>query len=74
MVSGYTLPSEPSHSISMPPPIKRELKTVLNALDFRLAIKWPLGVTILSDRDRSHPMLTNKFEGFSEKYNHAEHH
>ena len=46
----------------------------LNALDFRLAIKWPLGVTILSDRDRSHPMLTNEFEGFSEEYNHAKHH
>lgn len=46
----------------------------LNAQDFRLAIKWPLGVTILSDRDRSHPMLTNEFEGFSEEDNHAEHH
>ena len=46
----------------------------LNALDFRLAIKWPLGVTILSDRDRSHPMLTNEFEGFSEEHNHAKHH
>lgn len=46
----------------------------LNALDFRLAIKWPLGVTILSNRDRSHPMLTNEFEGFSEEHNHAKHH
>lgn len=46
----------------------------LNAMDPRLAIKWPLAVTMLSDRDRSHPMLTSGFEGFSEEHNHAEHH
>lgn len=46
----------------------------LNALDFRLAIKWPMDVAMLSDRDRSHPMLTNGFEGFSEEHSHAEHH
>ncbi len=46
----------------------------LNALDFRLSIKCPLDVAMLSDRDRSHPMLANGFEGFSEEHSHAEHH
>lgn len=35
----------------------------LNAADPRLAITWPLDVTEMSDRDRSHPMLSAYFEG-----------
>ena len=37
----------------------------LNALDPGLAIKWPLDVVTLSDRDQAHsPMITNEFKGF----------
>lgn len=35
----------------------------LNALDSRLAIKWPLKITVQSDRDRGHPMIDEKFLG-----------
>jgi dTDP-4-dehydrorhamnose 3,5-epimerase len=35
----------------------------LNALGPKLAIKWPVGVAVLSERDASHPMLTNEFVG-----------
>ena len=35
----------------------------LNALDARLAIRWPLAVTEMSDRDRSHPSLRDDFFG-----------
>jgi len=31
--------------------------------DPRLCIQWPLAVTEVSDRDRSHPLLTGEFEG-----------
>lgn len=37
----------------------------LNPLDERLAIAWPLAVTLLSDRDSSHPMLGGDFKGIS---------
>ncbi|OZA25394.1 MAG: dTDP-4-dehydrorhamnose 3,5-epimerase [Hydrogenophilales bacterium 17-61-9] len=46
----------------------------LNALDPGLAIKWPLAVDILSDRDRSHPMIANEYGGFLEDSGHAKHH
>jgi dTDP-4-dehydrorhamnose 3,5-epimerase len=35
----------------------------LHPLDPRLAVAWPAAVTDLSDRDRSHPMLTPAFAG-----------
>ncbi|MFH1707464.1 MAG: dTDP-4-dehydrorhamnose 3,5-epimerase [Planctomycetota bacterium] len=35
----------------------------LNIHDPRLAIKWPLDITELSDRDRSHPVVGDGFEG-----------
>lgn len=35
----------------------------LNATDPRLAIAWPMEITELSGRDRSHPMLAADFEG-----------
>ena len=37
----------------------------LNALDPRLAIKWPLSVTECSPRDQSHSMLSPNFSGIS---------
>lgn len=33
--------------------------------DPRLAIRWPLPVTDLSDRDRSHPLIDASFEGIA---------
>lgn len=38
----------------------------VNALDPELAIKWPLEIVALSDRDRTHTILTSEFAGFSE--------
>lgn len=35
----------------------------LNAADPRLAIGWPLGITEMSDRDRSYPMLPTTYSG-----------
>ena len=46
----------------------------LNAQDPKLAIKWPLNVAVLSERDGSHPMLTNEFMGFLELQDYAKHH
>jgi dTDP-4-dehydrorhamnose 3,5-epimerase len=37
----------------------------LNALDPRLAIEWPLELTELSDRDRSHPPISADFHGIA---------
>jgi dTDP-4-dehydrorhamnose 3,5-epimerase len=36
----------------------------LNAEDPRLAIAWPLEITEMSERDRTHPLLAAGFEGF----------
>jgi dTDP-4-dehydrorhamnose 3,5-epimerase len=38
----------------------------LHAQDPRLAIKWPLGVAVLSERDAAHAMLINDSIGFLE--------
>ena len=35
----------------------------LNVADPRLAIHWPLPMTELSDRDRTHPMIDQHFQG-----------
>jgi dTDP-4-dehydrorhamnose 3,5-epimerase len=35
----------------------------VNAVDPRLGIEWPLDITELSDRDRSHPLLDVGFAG-----------
>ena len=35
----------------------------LSALDPRLDIRWPLEITEMSERDRSHPRLTDQFTG-----------
>lgn len=37
----------------------------LNANDPMLNINWPLNVTEMSDRDRTHPLLTAEFEGIA---------
>lgn len=42
---------------------KQEAEAGLNALDARLAIKWPLTVTERSLRDQHHLMLTDDFIG-----------
>jgi hypothetical protein len=45
----------------------------LNVLDSKLAIQWPLGVALLTERDGSNPMLTNEFVGFPEAQAYAKH-
>jgi dTDP-4-dehydrorhamnose 3,5-epimerase len=42
-----------------------EAERALNALDPRLAIHWPRGVTEMSERDGSHPMVSAAFEGLA---------
>lgn len=37
----------------------------LNALDPRLAIRWPEALTDMSERDRNHPLLTTSFTGIT---------
>lgn len=38
-------------------------ESAVNAIDPRLAIRWPIDIADLSERDRRHPMLTPAFEG-----------
>lgn len=35
----------------------------VNPADPRLAIRWPLAIADMSDRDRIHPMLSDEFDG-----------
>jgi dTDP-4-dehydrorhamnose 3,5-epimerase len=35
----------------------------VNAVDPSIGIPWPLDITDMSDRDRSHPMITDNFKG-----------
>ncbi len=44
---------------------KKEAEGAINAIDPRLNIQWPKAVTERSDRDKSHPMITDKFNGIS---------
>lgn len=44
-------------------PYVQEAESALNVTDPQLQINWPLTITELSDKDRSHPMITNDFEG-----------
>ena len=41
-----------------------ETKGVLNPRDCRLAIEWPLEITVLSGVDALHPMIDEDFTGF----------
>lgn len=45
---------------------KKTAEAALNATDPRLAIAWPLEISEMSDRDRSHPMLAAGFEGIEQ--------
>lgn len=42
-------------------PYSPELEAGLNTNDPALAIAWPLAISEISDRDQSHPILTNAF-------------
>jgi dTDP-4-dehydrorhamnose 3,5-epimerase len=42
-----------------------ESEAAVHAEDPRLAIHWPLTISAMSDRDRSHAMLTATFDGIS---------
>lgn len=42
---------------------KPETVGALNVLDPKIAIKWPLEISELSDRDRGHPFVNNDFKG-----------
>ena len=44
-------------------PYHRDAEGALNALDPRVAIRWPLAVGSRSDRDAQHPMLEDSFPG-----------
>jgi len=44
-------------------PYMKEAESALNVADPKLNIEWPLGITELSERDYSHPMINNDFEG-----------
>lgn len=44
-------------------PYVKEAEAAINITDSRLAIKLPLNITDISERDASHPMTNNNFEG-----------
>ena len=46
-------------------PYVHEAEAGLNIVDTEIGINWPLPITELSDRDRSHPMVRPDFQGVS---------
>ena len=44
-------------------PYVKEAEAAFNVIDPRVGIEWPLEITELSERDRSHPMIKLDFEG-----------
>jgi dTDP-4-dehydrorhamnose 3,5-epimerase len=44
-------------------PYRSESEGGLCPTDERLAIRWPLPITVMSDRDRAHPLLDDTFPG-----------
>lgn len=46
-------------------PYVHEAEAGLNVMDPALGINWPLAITEISDRDRSHPMVSRNFQGVS---------
>ena len=42
-----------------------EAEAALNAQDPRLAIDWPLDITEMSNRDLSHPLIKQNYQGIS---------
>jgi dTDP-4-dehydrorhamnose 3,5-epimerase len=41
----------------------KEAEAALNVLDQKLAIKWPIKISEISERDKTHPMIDHDFEG-----------
>lgn len=46
-------------------PYVKEAEAALNVTDPGICITWPLDITELSERDCSHPMIKNDFEGIA---------
>jgi dTDP-4-dehydrorhamnose 3,5-epimerase len=46
-------------------PYEQSVEAALNVMDPKLNIVWPLDIAELSDRDSSHPMIKNDFEGIA---------
>jgi dTDP-4-dehydrorhamnose 3,5-epimerase len=46
-------------------PYEQSAEAALNAMDPKLNITWPLDIVELSERDSSHPMIKNDFEGIA---------
>lgn len=46
-------------------PYHAEAEGGISPVDSLLDIKWPLPISDISDRDKSHPALTNKYKGFA---------
>lgn len=46
-------------------PYVKESEGALNATDPQLNINWPLAITEMSARDRSHPMISADFKGLA---------
>ncbi|MDQ0456936.1 dTDP-4-dehydrorhamnose 3,5-epimerase family protein [Rhizobium paknamense] len=46
-------------------PYRAEAEGGLSPLDAALGIAWPQPVSLMSDRDRSHPPITPEFEGLT---------
>lgn len=44
-------------------PYVKESEAAINVVDPKLAITLPLAITDISERDQSHPMMNNNFEG-----------
>ena len=42
---------------------RQEAECALNACDPSIRIEWPMAISEMSERDRSHPMLKNDFTG-----------
>jgi len=40
-----------------------EAEGAVNALDPAIAIKWPLEITDISERDKNHPNIDRQFKG-----------
>lgn len=46
-------------------PYVQKAEAALNAKDSKLNITWPLDIAEMSERDSSHPMIKNDFEGIA---------
>ena len=46
-------------------PYMKDTEAALNVRDSKLNIRWPLKITEISERDGSHPMIKEDFEGIA---------